>query len=80
MYFANWTGHSMVLPDNGRGRNLSNERAGCESRSSNPVKDTGTGVTGPAQNQLNDIYDAARNQTAACVTATSTIFGSACAT
>ncbi|MBI5473810.1 MAG: hypothetical protein HY961_15845 [Ignavibacteriae bacterium] len=54
MYFANWTGHNMVLPDP--------DAATVYQTAANDVKPdpeaggTGTGVTGPAQNQLNQIY------------------------
>ena len=57
MYFANWTGHSMVLPDNDAAEIYqTNRRREC--RPGQSGEDTGTGVTGPAQNQLNDVYTA----------------------
>jgi hypothetical protein len=49
MYFANWTGHSMVLPD----------KAAADIYQTNAaVADAGTGVTGPAENRLNEVYQA----------------------
>jgi hypothetical protein len=54
MYFANWTGHSMVLPDKDAAEIYQTNAA---------VADAGTGVTGPAQNQLNDVYKASAIQT-----------------
>ena len=54
MYFANWNGHNMVLPDP--------DGANVYQTTDNDVQPdpeaggTGTGVTGPAQNQLNQIY------------------------
>ena len=33
----------------------------------NPAKDTGTGVTGPAQNRLNDVYKASAINTPAAL-------------
>ena len=53
MYFANWTGHSMVLPD---------KDAADIYQTNSAVADAGTGVTGPAQNQLNDVYKASAIQ------------------
>lgn len=54
MYFANWNGHNMALPDP--------DAAHVYQTTANDVQadpeagGTGTGVTGPAQNQLNQIY------------------------
>ena len=70
MYFANWTGHSMVLPDKDAAEIYQTNAA---------VADAGTGVTGPAQNQLNDIYKRAPFRPR-CVTEINMIFGFACAT
>lgn len=49
MYFANWNGHSMVLPDADAARIY---------QTTNPevASDSGTQVTGPAQNRLNEMY------------------------
>lgn len=62
MYFANWNGHSMVLPD---------QDAANIYQTTDPTvqpdpetANTGTGVSGPAQNQLNKTYDASPIQTA----------------
>ncbi|MGH9929919.1 MAG: hypothetical protein ACREA9_11950 [Pyrinomonadaceae bacterium] len=53
MYFASWNGHSMVLPDQ--------EAAEIYQNTAPDVKPspagTGTGVTGPAENSLNDVYE-----------------------
>lgn len=66
MYFANWTGHSMVLPDADAATVYQNTNPGLDAdpagqpatdKDGNPVT-TGTGVTGAAQNQLNQIYQA----------------------
>ncbi|WP_439482324.1 hypothetical protein [Cyclobacterium plantarum] len=66
MYFANWTGHSMVLPDEDAATvyqttnpNLDADPDGqaATDKDGNPVT-TGTGVSGAAQNQLNQIYQA----------------------
>ena len=59
MYFANWTGHSMVLPDNDAAEIYQTNSPDVKADPVNPVQDTGTGVTGPAQNRLNDIYASA---------------------
>jgi len=58
MYFANWTGHSMVLPDKDAADIYQTNSAQVKADPENPAKDTGTGVTGPAQNRLNDVYTA----------------------
>ena len=52
MYFANWNGHSMVLPDDDAARIY---------HTTDPLVDPDpahTKVTGPAQNGLNNLYDA----------------------
>jgi hypothetical protein len=61
MYFASWNGHNMVLPD---------QQASDIYQTNNPnVKPdpesggTGTGVTGPAQNQLNQLYNPGKIKT-----------------
>jgi len=51
MYFAHWTGHSMVLPDQDAAEIYHTNAA-------RSTKDPGTGVEGSAQNQLNKIYEA----------------------
>lgn len=58
MYFANWIGHSMVLPDSDAANIYQTTNVDVEEDQLNPGNDTGTGVTGPAQNQLNQIYQA----------------------
>ncbi|MDZ7604581.1 MAG: hypothetical protein U5K79_03115 [Cyclobacteriaceae bacterium] len=73
MYFAYWNGHHMILPDpdaaaiyqTGNANVSSNpERDFLDDDNVTQVTDnkgfpgrTGTGVTGPAQNQLNQIYN-----------------------
>ncbi len=73
MYFAYWNGHHMILPDpdaaaiyqTGNANVLANpERDFLDDDDVTQVTDnkgfpgrTGTGVTGPAQNQLNQIYN-----------------------
>lgn len=57
MYFANWTGHSMVLPDKDAADIYQTNAPDLKADPENPTKDTGTGVTGPAQNRLNDVYE-----------------------
>ena len=59
MYFANWTGHSMVLPDKNAADIYQTNAPDL-----NPTPDPGTGVTGPATNQLNKVYKAAPHETA----------------
>ncbi|WP_394747131.1 hypothetical protein [Spongiimicrobium salis] len=72
MYFANWNGHSMVLPNEDAATIYQTTNANVDSdpfgtpvfdQDGNPVLDengiqrtTGTGVTGAAQNQLNQMY------------------------
>ena len=58
MYFANWIGHSMVLPDPDAAAIYQTTNIDVQADPEDPVNDTGTGVTGPAQNQLNQIYRA----------------------
>ncbi len=54
MYFANWNGQSMVLPDG--------DAAAIYRTTSTVQPDPDkTGVTGPAQNRLNEIYDPGPN-------------------
>lgn len=57
MYFANWNGHSMVLPDEEAALIYQTTNIDVNADPEDPINDTGTGVTGPAQNQLNQIYD-----------------------
>ncbi len=57
MYFANWNGHSMVLPDPDASRVYRTDAADLKADPENGS--TGTGVTGPAQDRLNQIYEAA---------------------
>jgi len=65
MYFANWNGHSMVLPDPDAATvyqttnpNVDADPYGqpATDRDGNPVT-SGTGVSGPAQNNLNQMYN-----------------------
>lgn len=51
MYFASWNGHSMILPDQ--------DAAAIYQTSHKDISPdpTGTGVTAPAKNQLNKIYE-----------------------
>ncbi len=72
MYFASWNGHTMVLPDNEAAEIYQTTdptvKADPEtlipiskqdpSDPEYPNKMTGTGVSGPAQNQLNKLYAA----------------------
>jgi hypothetical protein len=58
MYFANWNGHSMVLPDEDAANIYQTTNVDVENDPEDPINDTGTGVSGPAQNQLNQIYNA----------------------
>lgn len=73
MYFAGWNGHSMVLPDEDAAKVYQTTHAQVKGdpdnvllfdKDGNPVKDkdgnqmtTGTGVTGGAKNQLNQMYE-----------------------
>lgn len=56
MYFANWLGHSMVLPDPDAAAIYQTTNIDVTADLEDPVNNTGTGVTGPAQNQLNQHY------------------------
>lgn len=61
MYFANWLGHSMVLPDPDAAAIYQTTNADVEAdpitpNPADPTEETGTGVSGPAENQLNRIY------------------------
>lgn len=58
MYFANWVGKSMVLPNEDAALIYQTTNIDVNADPEDPVNDTGTGVTGPAQNQLNQIYNA----------------------
>lgn len=55
MYFANWNGRSLVLPDNEAAEVYQTTNPDVQPDPETLV--TGTGVSGPAQNQLNKIYD-----------------------
>lgn len=55
MYFANWTGRSMVLPDNDAAE-IYQTTGNVKADPVDAAKDTGTGVSGPAKNQLNEKY------------------------
>jgi hypothetical protein len=59
MYFANWTGHSMVLPDKDAADIYQTNAPKMRVDPVDPAKETGTGVTGRAENRLNEIYEAA---------------------
>ena len=56
MYFANWAGHSMVLPDPDAAAIYQTTNVDVTADPVDPANDTGTGVSGPAQNQLNAVY------------------------
>jgi hypothetical protein len=58
MYFANWNGHSMVLPDEKAAEIYQTTHPDVKPDPEDEIKDTGTGVSGPAQNRLNQIYEA----------------------
>lgn len=58
MYFANWTGHSMVLPDRDAADIFQTNAPDVKPDPEDAVTETGTGVSGPAQNRLNEIYAA----------------------
>jgi len=61
MYFANWNGHSMVLPDQDAAEVYQTGNPGVQADPETPAAnpETGTGVSGPAQNNLNKMYNAA---------------------
>ena len=61
MYFANWMGHSMVLPDPDAAAIYQTTNVDVTADPVDPANDTGTGVSGPAQNQLNAVYARARS-------------------
>jgi hypothetical protein len=72
MYFANWAGHSMVLPDDAAAAIYQTTNAtvkGDPHRELDPNhptdidKHTGSRITGPAENQLNQIYRPAKIDT-----------------
>jgi hypothetical protein len=56
MYFASWHGHSVVLPDPDAAAIYQTTSVDVAADPLDPVNDTGTGVTGPAANQLNQLY------------------------
>ncbi|MGH6690458.1 MAG: hypothetical protein ACREF4_07250, partial [Gammaproteobacteria bacterium] len=56
MYFAGWNGHSLVLPDGDAVEIYQTTHPDVVPDPEDPVNDTGTGVSGPAKNQLNQIY------------------------
>jgi hypothetical protein len=58
MYFANWIGHSMILPDPDAAAIYQTTNVDVLADPLDTVNDTGTGTSGPAQNQLNQIYQA----------------------
>ena len=58
MYFANWMGHSMVLPDPDAAAIYQTTNVDVTADPVDAGNNTGTGVSGPAQNQLNAIYAA----------------------
>jgi len=57
MYFAAWNGHSLVLADTEAAEVYQTTNPDVKADPEDPINDTGTGVRGPAQNQLNKIYD-----------------------
>src|SRR4029077_16092969 len=63
MYFANWTGRSVVLPDDDASE-IYQTTGNVKPDPVDPTKDTGTGVSGPAKNQLNKNYASAPIATA----------------
>jgi hypothetical protein len=56
IYFANWVGHSMVLPDPDAAAIYQTTNINVLADPEDPINNTGTGVSGPAQNQLNQMY------------------------
>ena len=56
MYFANWIGGSMILPNQEAAAIYQTTNTDVQKDLEDSVNDTGTGVSGPAQNQLNQIY------------------------
>ncbi|MCH5376350.1 MAG: hypothetical protein JJ992_20460, partial [Planctomycetes bacterium] len=59
LYFANWNGHSMVLPDSDAALIYQTTNVDVQADAVDPVNDTGTGVSAAARNQLNQIYQSA---------------------
>lgn len=64
MYFAHWNNHNMILPDQEAADIYQTNSADIKSDPEKPApiptdpdNKTGTGSTGPAQNQLNKIYN-----------------------
>jgi hypothetical protein len=55
MYFASWNGRSMILPDDDASE-VYQTTGNVKADPVNSAKDTGTGVSGPAKNQLNKTY------------------------
>ncbi len=64
MYFANWNGHNIVLPDREAAEIYQTTNPDVRPDHEDAANDTGTGVTGAAQNNLNKIYEAANLNTA----------------
>ena len=58
MYFANWNGKSMVIPDQDAIEIYQNDQDVQADPQNSPNNENGTGVTGPAQKNLNKMYDA----------------------
>ncbi len=58
MYFSNWVGHSMVLPNQEAATIYQTTNIDVLADPEDTIKDTGTGVSGPAHNQLNQMYQA----------------------
>lgn len=56
MYFAGWNGHSMILPDQNGADIYQTTNKKVTPDPIDTTTNTGTGVSGPAQNQLNKIY------------------------
>lgn len=59
MYFANWNGQSMVLPDADASNIYQTNNPTVKSDPKVPGVTGGTQITGPAKNRLNEIYEAA---------------------
>ncbi len=58
MYFANWNGKSMVIPDQDAIEIYQNDQDVQADPQNSPNNETGTGVTKPANKNLNKMYDA----------------------
>ncbi|MBR9920676.1 MAG: hypothetical protein GYB31_07530 [Bacteroidetes bacterium] len=56
MYFGSWNGKSMILPDPDAADIYQTNNPDVEDDPEDPLNDTGTGVDGQAQNQLNQMY------------------------